>query len=931
MTSLETLDPNYVIVFPNEGKNETDLVSILQNNGLQPITRPGCANNTCYMFTKITTVSTYTKVNTILKNLSFVTKHYPFFDNEKAKNWDNLYLQLNPGKFAFPTPKSYQLQLMAEISKNPKLALYFEFFNHYNKYLKNLSIVGIFFWFISSKSNPDEFNKYYSMISIFFTLVFLTSWIFSKQNKVISQLNQYVVDIPRNFNTKDARSVLIKKVLFFPVSAAFVVTLVTFQLFCFAIEIYINQIYLGPFGSILSLIPTVLISVFIPVLTTIYNKFFINIYLNVENGSHSKKSTLEKNFILLFFSNYMPLLITLILYLPFGHLINNERIVSLSTLGLPINTKELYLSINTSRHQKQFFYFIFTNQIIALVTKYVLPLVLKKLAGKKAKKDNKNKTNMELTLQNEYPRDFKFWKKAENFDVKVTEPFDVDEGYQKLILQFGFIAMFSSIWPLAPLVIYLINQLVLKADLWKCFKNSRPALLPLASVQGSSNRSIGIDMKPWDDILKIMVWISVIVGSSITYMYQRNYLPGVGHATELEKRDQWYAYNPISKSGTSIFIFGVVVEHICMLIYMMLRKYYVEYQDVSNGKGECYGMVPDMDVDDRVYAAVEDKKPVESEVEIETVSGMKIDHGYTPSGQEDGEWRQRGGDREDESSMPRETQADENENENENAMNRDGLMPTENKNKNKGTTLDPSCKVHGNKNRGNGKYDTNFAKSESDVAGATLPAIIPTSKNYHLRFDSEGNEIVSTDTLLNSDTVVHNPPTTTVLDTTPPPPPPPTSQNKQLPMAAVAPNPVTLKNPPIITIEDEDANEDKNDEDANENMKGSEDSLDTKENTYTSNKSLKSAAMDEEEEPKRRVNETVSDTNKDALKSSGASVQSKHRSILSTASHKINQKRKSISSNTHPHRPHSDGDKEKEKDKAKGKKKKKGLFGKLKI
>lgn len=886
MTTLETLDPNYVIVFPDEGKNEADLVSILQNNGLHSITKPGSTNGTCYMFTKITTVRKYIKIDSVLNNLSFVTKHYPFFDNEKSKQWDNLYSLLNPGKFAFPTPKSYQLQSMAEISRNPKLALYFEFFNHYNEYLKTLSIVGIFFWFISSKSNPDEFNKYYTVTSIFCSLVFLTSWIFSKQNKVITRLNQYVVDIPRNFNKKDARSVLIKKLLFVPISAGFVIALVTFQLFCFSIEIYINQIYSGPFGSILSLIPTILISVFIPILTIIYNKFFINKYVNMENGSHSGKSILEKNFILLFFSNYMPLLITLMLYLPFGHLVNNERIMALSTLGLPINTKSLYLSINTSRHQSQFFYFIFTNQIIALLTKYILPIILKKLSDKRAQKNNKNKTNRELTLQNEYPRDYKFWKKAEIIDVKVGEPFDVDEGYQKLILQFGFIAMFSSIWPLAPLIIYLINQLVLKADLWKCFKQSRPAVLPI----GTNTNKTAIDMKPWDDILKLLTWISVIISSIITYMYQTNYLRGVGHATELEKRDEWYAYNPLSKSWTSILLFGILVEHVCMFVYMMLKKYMLEYDDVSSGR--CYGVVPEMAVDDCVNLG----KEVGPSETVETISGMKFEQGYKPLGDDDIKSRQRKGDT-DKRQRGQEISDQIDNRESDGAKEEEEekiALDNAASDKGKGTTYDDK---------------SNFALSDSDVAGATLPSIIPTSMNYHLRFDSNGDQLCSTDVL----DKVHNPPMQAVH--TP-------MQEKgahnpmqvkgNAPLTAVSPTPVTLKTPPIITVD--------GDEDETNNDKGSDDSLDTKENTYASNKSLKSARMDNNEEEE----EEDSNNNKKYSKSN-ASVHSKHKSILSTASHKISQTRKSISSSTHPNKSLS------EDDKTKSKKKKKGLFGKLKI
>ena len=43
-----------------------------------------------------------------------------------------------------------------------------------NNYLKKLSIIGSFFWLISSKSSPYEFNRYYTFISIGYSLFFLS-------------------------------------------------------------------------------------------------------------------------------------------------------------------------------------------------------------------------------------------------------------------------------------------------------------------------------------------------------------------------------------------------------------------------------------------------------------------------------------------------------------------------------------------------------------------------------------------------------------------------------------------------------------------------------------------------------------------------------------------------------------------------------------
>lgn len=930
MNNLEKLDPNYVIVLSNKDKDIEDIKLLLKPYGLITIVKPGNNKDTCYVFTRIDTFETYNEVENILRNLKFIIDHFPLFDNEHSKSWDSLYTQLNPRKFAFPTPKPYQLKLIAEISKNVKLSCYFEFFNYYNNnYLKKLSIIGFFFWLISSRSSPYEFNRYYAIISICYSLFFLSSWLYSEREHLISSFTQCsILSSSRATYCKDSKTVFVKKLLSIPIIFIFALSLITFQLFCFGIEIYITQIYPGRFQLILSLLPTVLLSVYVLVLTSIYDNFFVRFFVNFENSSNTKKSILQKKFVLLFLTNYMPLFITLFLYLPFGHLFTEERIIALSTLGLPINTNALYLSVNTSRHQKQFFYFIFTNQIIIYVTTYVVPMILGKLVNKKNKSNNNNNV-AELTIKNEYPTDYRYWKRAHTSHVKVTSPFNLDERFQNLILQFGFVAMFSTIWPLAPLVIFCINQIVLKTDLWKCFKNSRPTVLPI-NMETTISR-VDFDMNPWDDILKFVTWISVIVCGTITFMYEYSYLPGIGHVTKLEKRDHWYCYNPLSKSWTSILLFVVILEHTCMFAFIMLRKYFQEYQDTPMKQSNSfYGLVPQVSLNSKKshYGNTQNSNGINektTDTEIEKINSMQSDQGYKQLSNENFEYRQRNNARQVENhsdvahSLAEKHSSNSVDSKDETSKTQgnnydDGSFPSEN-----GTILDPSV-----------VYCNNFALSDSIVAGATLPSIIPTSKNYHLRFDENGNQI-SPNPSMDSE-MVHNTPTITsvdkgtILDVAPIEKVKKSADEKTAVVAiSEATSPIV---PPVIAVEDK---------------------IDT---VITSAKKKEihdstglSVSKEKPSINSLKLSPKENDTEKDVTldqKSSAASTHSKHKSLISAASHKLNKTRKSISSNTthHHHHNHPNDISNTSVDKLKQnnrpddkikKKKKKGLFSKLKV
>lgn len=91
----------------------------------------------------------------------------------------------------------------------------------------------------------------------------------------------------------------------------------------FAIEIFLTEVYNGPFKAVLVFLPTVLLSVFVPVLTSVLTGIATKLteFENYENQSGYEAAMTQKTFVFNFICSYVPLFLTAFVYVPFGNLI----------------------------------------------------------------------------------------------------------------------------------------------------------------------------------------------------------------------------------------------------------------------------------------------------------------------------------------------------------------------------------------------------------------------------------------------------------------------------------------------------------------------------------------------------------------------------------------------------------------------------------
>ncbi|KAL3234317.1 Increased sodium tolerance protein 2 [Nakaseomyces bracarensis] len=753
MESLQQLDPNCVIVLKNTEKNMTQLVSELNSRGLRIVTRPGKEDNTIYAFTRFD-LTDFEDIAGCLRNIKnvipTVEKVIPIYDNEITKRIDALYKKNVKGNF-LSLPTDADFLDMYTLTGDAEQSLYFAFFRNYIKWQLPMAFFGIFVRYSSNK-DPWEFNPYYAAALLVWAMSFTSYWVYKKKKKYTSMfphsqpVNNLTNDNSNHYD--DPTSVLLKKTSFAPVALAFSVTLICCQLMCFSIEIFFTQIYDGPFASITSLIPTVLLAVITNVLTMIYNKFFVDKFVNWENSPNPKTSRMEKNFVLLFFVNYTPLLITLFLYLPFGYLFNaklKDSVVSWAE-SHHLRTIDHDFQINTARYKSQIFFFTVTSQVVAFAMDNILPMVLEKLLpvvmSKISKKDSqKASISSSNIIKEEYPGELKRWNKVASYSTGPWGEFDVDVNYRKVIIQFGFVAMFSVLWPLSPSLYVFFNILTYKADMWRALKKCTPKGFPnIAENDEFEEVLVEKSTSSWNLLLVIITWLSTIIGPTITFMYRNCAIPGVGKSNILEKRDSWYNKSPFTFKWTSLLLFTIFIEHLSIVIYYFISNFLI-----SLGKTNSNGIVPKV----VTHKPLQTKKSIDLSDVIEKSKNYKAMEDVTPEPTEQPPKQS--------TPVPITTLTDVYHNNNSTqTIESNGAMKTKKDNdtmqiketipmqKPMPMAMDiPFGNGTENMNRPATTNTSNSIDTEADVsvAGATLPSTIPTSKNYDQRFSKEGLEI----------------------------------------------------------------------------------------------------------------------------------------------------------------------------------------------
>ncbi|ODQ82809.1 hypothetical protein BABINDRAFT_77028 [Babjeviella inositovora NRRL Y-12698] len=451
----------------------------------------------------------------------------------------------------------------------PALALYFYFARHFITWLGPLALVGA-----ANHLLVGRYSPLFALTTLVWSVAFYHSWRQRLQNLTARWgiIGNDATPLPASPSTlADSTSfsdVAVRQLAIVPLALSVTFILFSYQLLCFATEIFLTQVYAGPLQRYLSLIPTGMIVVFVPVLNLFYGKVIDAVcgwegHTTVEGLRASKA---HKQFVVTFLTSYVPLLLSAFLYLPFAHhvgahLASAQRLVPtlLSTrLGVSITPQ---FTVNAARLATQYHYFLFTNNVVGFATLFFLPIVVRH-ALPKAK-----------TLASGEPAVFDDGVDAEYLaDVRAQielRAYDVSEDYTQTVVQFGYLVMYAPVWSLSPLFVLVFALFQFKGDLFKVMTQVRRPL-PERVVSSA----------PYDSYVILLAWVGSITSTAITAMYRVP--PKVAYAQPFTANEHTSLYTRgaanvgIAPWKLALVVFAV--EHVFFGLNVFFRAVYAHFR-----------------------------------------------------------------------------------------------------------------------------------------------------------------------------------------------------------------------------------------------------------------------------------------------------------------------------------------------------------------
>lgn len=251
----------------------------------------------------------------------------------------------------------------------------------------------------------------------------------------------------------------------------------------------------------------------------------LNDYENHETSSGYDVALTQKVFVINFITSYLPVFLTAFVYVPFA-----SRIVPyLDVFRLTVRpfvskehaaAKHSNFQIDPARLRNQVIYFTVTAQIVGFAMETIVPF-LKQHAFRKYKdynrkrngnsKNNGDKESTERTaITYDDPVEEKEFLKRVRNEVELSE-YGVTDDLREMCIQFGYLALFSPVWPLVPVSFFVNNWIELRSDFFKiCMEFRRPTPLRADTIG------------PWLDTLGFLSWVGSITSAALVYMFSGN-------------------------------------------------------------------------------------------------------------------------------------------------------------------------------------------------------------------------------------------------------------------------------------------------------------------------------------------------------------------------------------------------------------------------
>ncbi|RFU33654.1 hypothetical protein B7463_g2703, partial [Scytalidium lignicola] len=411
-----------------------------------------------------------------------------------------------------------------------KVAFYFSFLQNYFIFLSFPAIFGFSTWVLFG-----YYSSIYAVVNALWTVIFIEYW---KKKEVDLAVQWGVHGVSRiqhkrpgfKYEAVITDKVTGEKVKFYspfkrlqrqllqvPFAICAAMVLGSLIAVCFAIEIFISEIYTGPFKTYLVLLPTVILSIGMPTLSAILTGFASRLtdLENYETTDAEETAMIQKIFVLNFITSYLPIFLTAFVYVPFAQiLVPHLDVFNLAVKPFAENEKQMTVpqtgfKIDPNRLRKQVIYFTVTAQIVNFLLEVIVPyakrVVFRKYKEVKEERAAKNGGDQQVAIV-DLPEEKEFLSRV-RAQAELGE-YDVAADLREMVVQFGYLSLFSAVWPLAGLSFLINNWIELRGDALKiAVETQRP--VPWRAD------SIG----PWIHALGFLAWMGSITTSALVFLF----------------------------------------------------------------------------------------------------------------------------------------------------------------------------------------------------------------------------------------------------------------------------------------------------------------------------------------------------------------------------------------------------------------------------
>jgi anoctamin-10 len=217
-------------------------------------------------------------------------------------------------------------------------------------------------------------------------------------------------------------------------------------------------------------------------------------------------------------TNYLPILITAFIYVPFGDDIVPWLSGQSRRLLGPLGGKYLYASesfqVDSARLRDEVIALALTGQVSSFFEENVVPVLKRKFQGwYRDYKASRSKDTVLLSIIEDDPSEAAFLKTAR--DQATREEYNVQDDIAEIVLQFGYLALFSPVWPLISIGFFVNNIIEIRTDFIKiATEHQRPAPV----------RADGIG--PWINSLDFLTWAGSISTGAVVHLFGTDSIAG---------------------------------------------------------------------------------------------------------------------------------------------------------------------------------------------------------------------------------------------------------------------------------------------------------------------------------------------------------------------------------------------------------------------